>query len=1345
MDHSTADRASTAPATNTKTIKGETGRATNTALSPRHESLAAEFLPLARAQRGMWVAERIQSKGAVYNLGEYCEIFGPIDESAFIDALYQVAEESDTARVQIIETEDGPRQAIMDCYHGHFPMVDFSNHATPLQAAEQWMLDEIQAPTDIATDPLWGGALIKLADDHYCWFHRVHHVVIDGFGGGLMARRLAEVYNHRALGTPLPPCPFLPLHEQLAQETSYRESKRFERDKQYWSETLSGIPDPISLSRNGGMRSGGLLRSRAPLRRDIAERLSEIGQEVGASLPQVLIALIGAYYYRSTGQEDLVLGMPVSARVNKTLRQIPSMMANAVSIRLALSPEMSLTTLIEQVAKTVRSALRHQQYRYEDLRRDLGLLGQNQQISWLGVNIEPFDYDLGFGGHRTAMRNLSNGSIEDLTIFVFDRGTEDGMSIDLDANPGLYSQAELDDHRDRLMRMIAQLVERPDESLMRAELLSADEYRRIVTEWNDTARPLPDTSLPQLFAEQAADHATRIAIATPGVSFSYRELDTLSSQLAAALQQRGIGPGSLVATALPRDAWLSVGLMAIMKSGAAYLPLDPSAPEQRNTLILDEAKADLLLVGNAAQAALSTATLPTTTLSQLRDAAPENIPQLPALDPQSPAYVIFTSGSTGRPKGVVVTHRNLLNFLLSMQDHFRLSPDNALLGLTTIAFDIAALELYLPLMCGARVELVDRETAKDPDALARHIVERGVSHVQATPSHWQALLADHAAALKGIRALVGGEALPSALAHKMRQLGHPVTNLYGPTETTIWSTMMELDGNDLDSPPIGRPIWNTQVYVLDAALQPVPVGAVGELYIAGEGVANGYLHRQELTAERFLANPFGAGRLYKTGDQARWRHDGVLEYLGRNDFQIKIRGFRVESDEIESAMITLPAIQQTAIALHQDPAGNKRLIGYIVPTADADAEALSPRSLRGTLSRLLPDYMVPALFVQLDALPLNVNGKLDRKALPEPAWQAQHEYVAPRTEAEIQLAAIWSELFGIEKISVHDNFFDLGGDSLMAARLIAKLRDITQRNIPLAAIFAASTVADLAEQLEQYRSVDPLGPLIPFNERGQGPAVFCIHPVVGLSWAYGSLSHMLGSDISVYGLQARGFRDASSLPGSIEEMARDYLQQMRACQPDGPYRLVGGSMGGLVAHEVARLLREDGEELELLAILDAFPCLLDDAMQQRNEAELAADTLAFLGIESREIPSSIDELTDILCREYDIFNLPELEELQQSNEETLANMVELLKNNITLMRNFVPQYVDVDIQFFHAAATAENPAVCYEPEGWQPYVRAMTVHSLDCHHQQMLDADIAAKIAPRIASVLPARRSGAAA
>ena len=388
---------------------------------------------------------------------------------------------------------------------------------------------------------------------------------------------------------------------------------------------------------------------------------------------------------------------------------------------------------------------------------------------------------------------------------------------------------------------------------------------------------------------------------------------------------------------------------------------------------------------------------------------------------------------------------------------------------------------------------------------------------------------------------------------------------------------------------------------------------------------------------------------------------------------------------------------------------------------------------------------MPALFVELDALPLNVNGKLDRKALPEPAWQAQHEYVAPRTEAEIQLAAIWSELFGIEKISVHDNFFDLGGDSLMAARLIAKLRDITQRNIPLAAIFAASTVADLAEQLEQYRSVDPLGPLIPFNERGQGPAVFCIHPVVGLSWAYGSLSHMLGSDISVYGLQARGFRDASSLPGSIEEMARDYLQQMRACQPDGPYRLVGWSMGGLVAHEVARLLREDGEELELLAILDAFPCLLDDAMQQRNEAELAADTLAFLGIESREIPSSIDELTDILCREYDIFNLPELEELQQSNEETLANMVELLKNNITLMRNFVPQYVDVDIQFFHAAATAENPAVCYEPEGWQPYVRAMTVHSLNCHHQQMLDADIAAKIAPRIASVLPARRSGAAA
>ena len=1345
MDHSTANQASSTTSADTEAKPHKAVPSASTVSGHNTDKLAAEFLPLARAQRGMWVAERIQSKGAVYNLGEYCEIFGPVDENAFIAALYQVAEESDTARVQIIETEDGPRQAIMDCYHGHFPMVDFSDHAMPLLAAEQWMMDKIQAPTDIATDPLWGGALIKLAADHYCWFHRVHHVVIDGFGGGLMARRLAEVYNHRALGTPLPPCPFLPLHEQLAQETAYRESKRFERDKQYWSETLSGIPDPISLSRNGGMRSGGLLRSRAPLRRDIAERLSEIGQELGASLPQVLIALIGAYYYRSTGQEDLVMGMPVSARVNKTLRQIPSMMANAVSIRLTLSPDMSLNALISQVAKTVRSALRHQQYRYEDLRRDLGLLGQNQQISWLGVNIEPFDYDLGFGGHKTAMRNLSNGSIEDLTIFVFDRGTEDGMSVDLDANPGLYSQAELDDHRDRLMRMIEQLVEQPDESLMRAELLSADEYRRIVTDWNDTTRPLPDTSFPTLFAEQLAAHADRVAAADPTLSLSYEQLDTLSSQLAGALQQRGIGPGSLVATALPRDVWLSVGLMAIMKSGAAYLPLDPSAPEQRNALILTEAKADLLLVGNAAQAALSTATLPTATLSQLRDAAPENTSELPAIDPQSPAYVIFTSGSTGRPKGVVVTHRNLLNFLLSMQEHFHLTPDDALLGLTTIAFDIAALELYLPLICGARVEIVDRETAKDPDALARNIVDRGISHIQATPSHWQALLADHAAALKGICPLVGGEALPSALAHKMRQLGHPVTNLYGPTETTIWSTLMELDGNDLDSPPIGRPIWNTQVYVLDAALQPVPVGAVGELYIAGEGVAKGYLHRPELTAERFLANPFGAGRLYKTGDQARWREDGVLEYLGRNDFQIKIRGFRVETDEIESALVKLPAIQQAAIAMRQDPAGNKRLIGYVVPTADAHADALSPRTLRGALGRILPDYMVPALFVELDTLPLNVNGKLDRKALPEPTWQAQLEYVAPRTEAEKQLAAIWGELFGIDRISAHDNFFDLGGDSLMAARLIAKLRDITQRNIPLAAIFAASTVADLAEQLEQYRDVDPLGPLIPFNERGQGPAVFCIHPVVGLSWAYGSLSHMLGNDIPVYGLQARGLRGGSSLPGSIEEMARDYLQQMRERQPVGPYRLVGWSMGGLVAHEVARLLRADDEEVELLAILDAFPCLLDDVMQQRNEAQLAADTLAFLGIDSREVPSSVDELTDILCREYDIFNLPELEELQQSNEETLANMVELLKNNITLMRNFVPQPIDVDIQFFHAAATTQNPAVRYDPQGWLPYVRDMTLHTLDCHHQQMLDADIAAKIAPRIASVLTCQHSGAAA
>lgn len=1303
------------------------------------------YLPLAAAQRGMWVGEKIGPADAVYNLAEYAEIRGDLDETLFVAALEQVAAEAESTRVQIVETADGPRQEISPYYRGDFPVLDFSSKPDPDAAAQAWMRQEFSRPLDLATDLLWRCALIKLGREHYYWYHRVHHVVLDGYGGSLLTRRLADIYNALTSGSPIPPQPFLPLRMQLEMEQRYRESSRYQRDQQYWLQHLQGIPEAKSLSR-GGERSGGLRRSTARLSVDQAHALRELGRGAGGSLPQVLIALLASYYYRMSGEDDLVFGMPVSARVSRDQRAIPAMMANAVSIRLALGEDTTFVELVGQVAGTVRSSLRHQQYRYEELRRDLGLLEGGRQISWFGVNIEPFDYDLRFGGHRCEMHNLSNGTVEDLTIFVYDRGNDQGLRIDLDANPALYSQAELDSHRDRLLTLVDKVMAEPDASLATLEWLSEEERRCQLLTWNSTEQALPDVDIVQLFERQVVRTPDAPAISCGEQSLTYDQLNSRANVKARQLLSRGIDAGSRVAVAMERTSSLLVTLLAIQKTGAAYLPLDPSAPAERLAMILDEGQVDLLVSSESLMQSLPDVSCPVVTveellasqglirISNLRDA------ELPApIGPNSTAYIIYTSGSTGRPKGVMISRHNLLNFLSAMRAELNIAPSDKVLALTTIAFDIAALELYLPLIVGASIDLVDRGVARDPAALAQRIEERDVTVVQATPSHWQALADDHPECLAGLRALVGGEALPAPLAKRMTALtAAPVVNLYGPTETTVWSTIMTLSGADLDSPPIGRPLWNTQVHVLDGNRQLLPIGAVGELYIGGAGVAQGYFNRPELTAERFIPNPYSAGKLYRTGDLVRWREDGVLEYLGRNDFQIKVRGFRVEAGEIEAALQRCEGVRQAAVMLKQDPRGEGRLVAYLVADSGAIAKQVEPATLRESLQQRLPDYMVPGTYVALDELPLNVNGKVDRKALPEPQWQARQEYVAPRNELEATLAVMWAEIFALDRVGVYDSFFDLGGDSLAAAKMVARLREHLGRQIPLAAVFQASTIADLAQQVEQHLDADPLATLLPLNNGGNSTPLFCVHPIIGLAWGFAGIGPYLDDDVPLYGLQAVGLRGEESLPQSMSEVAQLYVEQLRQVQPSGPYRLLGWSMGGIIAHEMARCLRQEGDDVEFLAVLDAYPFAEGKPMEQRSDSQLAINTLEFLGLDSSNPPDSMASLTDRLCREYDILNMPMVRDIQQVNPAVLDHVGRVLNNNVKLLRTYEPKHADVDILFIEATATSRADLLQHSPEVWRQYGRSLQVHQIDCHHQALLDPSQLVELGPIVAAALAA-------
>ncbi|WP_428241317.1 amino acid adenylation domain-containing protein [Gynuella sp.] len=1303
------------------------------------------LLPLSTPQRGQWMGQKIGPKNATYNLSEYVEINGSIDIELFSAASRQLILEADTTRCFIVEQGDEVFQKIEQNCDNHYAFVDFSTSDDAHEAALEWMREDIHRPLDPTRDPLWFSALIKINSDRYYWYQRCHHVSYDGFSGGMLARRLSQIYSEMVAGQEVSPSPFGPLSMLVESEQEYRQSSRFQRDREYWMETLSHLPDAVSLAQRLAPSNGGLLRKTLYLSQALTEKIKAVGQQAGGSLPQTLISLVAAYYYRATGVDDLVFGMPVTARTSKELRSVPGMMANAVPIRLAMGSDITLEQLIQQVGKVMRSALRHQRYRYEDLRRDLGLMANGRQISWLGINIEPFDYDLRFGECSTSLHNMCNGAIEDLTIFVYDRNDGQGLRVDLDANPARYSESELITHMQRLERLVLAIIKEPQQSLSKASLLSAAERHQILHDWNKSTWPVPKLSVVDLFDAQVMCSPWEVAVTTDEESLTYMQLNRLANAWARTLIETNVLPGDLVAVACNRDTNMLVALLAVLKAGAAYLPLDPDFPEERLKIILEDAQPKLLLSSEDLVDSLPTVEIPTLWLNNpdFDPAAPEHgvNPVVPFIEGDSPAYVIYTSGSTGRPKGVEIPHRAFTNFLCAMQGELKLTPDDCFLAVTTISFDIAALELFLPIVVGASVLIAERKVVRNPEALVDMVTRHGATVMQATPSLWQALLPDYSKALHGIRTLVGGEALSGPLARMMAGLGHPVINVYGPTETTIWSTIMTLSNPaDIDYPPIGRPIWNTQVYVLDQTLEPVPVGVTGDLYIAGDGLALGYYRRPDLTNERFVSNPFGqpGSRMYFTGDKARWRDDGVLEYQGRSDHQVKIRGFRIEIGEIETRLLACREVNRCVVVAQTAPQGSQQLVAYVVPVD----EKLNTDDLRRQLLSNLPDYMIPTHFMLMEQLPLTPNGKIDRKALPLPVWHAARSYVPPRTPAEEMVASIWAETLGLEKVGIYDNFFEIGGDSISATKILNRINETMAIDVPLSAMFTSATIADLTDQLRRDDSWDPLGVVLPIKTDGTAAPLFCIHPAIGLSWAYAGMQRHLPVNTPLYGLQSQGLRHAVRLPKSIEEMAEDYLEHIRRVQPKGPYRLLGWSFGGMVAHALAQRLQTLGEEVSFLCMLDTYPYLFGPDIKKDSESMVKA-ALAFLGYNPAtlsEQPKDMTELAAFLVREYDIPSMPMVQEMQKNNADIIDHVLSVIQNNLDLARRFRPGYVESDLLFFVAEESMHDSMkdiLDHRAEAWKSSITGeLKIHSIKCMHQEIMDVEVLNEVGPIIAEHL---------
>ncbi|MEC1488256.1 non-ribosomal peptide synthetase DhbF [Bacillus subtilis] len=1030
---------------------------------------------LTGAQTGIWFAQQLDPDNPIYNTAEYIEINGPINIALFEKALRHVIKEAESLHVRFGENMDGPWQMINPSPDVQLHVIDVSSEHDPEKTALNWMKADLAKPVDLGYDPLFNEALFIAGPDRFFWYQRIHHIAIDGFGFSLIAQRVASTYTALIKGQTAKGRSFGSLQAILEEDTDYRGSEQYEKDRQFWLDRFADAPEVVSLADRAPRTSNSFLRHTAYLPPSDVNALKEAARYFSGSWHEVMIAVSAVYVHRMTGSEDVVLGLPMMGRIGSASLNVPAMVMNLLPLRLTVSSSMSFSELIQQISREIRSIRRHHKYRHEELRRDLKLIGENHRLFGPQINLMPFDYGLDFAGARGTTHNLSAGPVDDLSINVYDRTDGSGLRIDVDANPEVYSESDIKLHQQRILQLLQTASAGEDMLIGQMELLLPEEKEKVISKWNETAKSEKLVSLQDMFEKQAVLTPERIALMCDDIQVNYRKLNEEANRLARLLIEKGIGPEQFVALALPRSPEMVVSMLGVLKTGAAYLPLDPEFPADRISYMLEDAKPSCIITTEEIAASLpDNLAVPELVLDQavtqeiIKRYSPENPDVSVSLD--HPAYIIYTSGSTGRPKGVVVTQKSLSNFLLSMKEAFSLGEEDRLLAVTTVAFDISALELYLPLISGAQIVIAKKETIREPQALAQMIENFDINIMQATPTLWHALVTSEPEKLRGLRVLVGGEALPSGLLQALQDLHCSVTNLYGPTETTIWSAAAFLEEGLKGVPPIGKPIWNTQVYVLDNGLQPVPPGVVGELYIAGTGLARGYFHRPDLTAERFVADPYGppGTRMYRTGDQARWRADGSLDYIGRADHQIKIRGFRIELGEIDAVLANHPHIEQAAVVVREDQPGDKRLAAYVV----ADA-AIDTAELRRYMGASLPDYMVPSAFVEMDELPLTPNGKLDRKALPAPDFSTSVSDRAPRTPQEEILCDLFAEVLGLARVGIDDSFFELGGHSLLAARLMSRIREVMGAELGIAKLFDEPTVAGLAAHLDLAQSARP--------------------------------------------------------------------------------------------------------------------------------------------------------------------------------------------------------------------------------------------------------------------------------
>lgn len=1288
-------------------------------------------LPLVAAQSGIWMAERLSTLPGAWSVAHYVELRGNLDPALLGRAIVSGLAQADTLSMRFCEDNGEAWQWVDERRTFAEPdSHDLRDAHDPHAAALALMQADLGQNLRVdGGNPLVCHQLIRVADDCWYWYQRYHHLLVDGFSFPAITRQIAAIYRAWQRGEETPASPFTPFAEVVEEYQQYYGSDAWQRDKQFWMAQRKALPSPASLSAAplaGRATSTDIWRLKLDVDAGLFSRLA-------TSRPQcqradLALALTTLWLGRLCSRMDYAAGFIFMRRMGSAALTASGPVLNVLPLAVHIDAQETLAELALRLSAQLKKMRRHQRYDAEQIVRDSGKAAGDEPLFGPVLNVKVFDYILDIDGVEAVTHTLATGPVNDLELALFP-DESGGLSLEVLANKARYDEATLRNHVARLSALLAQFAADPALRCGEANMLSHDETEQLA-QVNNTGVALPVTTLSALVAAQAEKTPDAPALVDARWQFSYREMRQQVVALAQLLRERGVKPGDSVAVALPRSVFLTLALHGIVEAGAAWLPLDTGYPDDRLRMMLEDARPTLLITSEDQLARFSDIPGLESLCYQQPLAAGDAAP-LALSQADHTAYIIFTSGSTGRPKGVMVGQTAIVNRLLWMQNHYPLSADDVVAQKTPCSFDVSVWEFWWPFITGARLVMAEPEAHRDPLAMQQFFARYGVTTTHFVPSMLAAFVAsldgENVATCRTLkRVFCSGEALPTGLCREWEALtGAPLHNLYGPTEAAVDVSWYPACGAELaavtgNSVPIGWPVWNTGLRILDASMRPVPPGVAGDLYLTGIQLAQGYLGRPDLTASRFIADPYAAGeRMYRTGDVARWLENGAVEYLGRSDDQLKIRGQRIELGEIDRVMSALPDVAQAvanACVLNQAAATGgdaRQLVGYLVSESGLP---LDTAGLKARLAEQLPPHMVPVVLIQLAELPLSANGKLDRKALPLPTLGNEQRGRPPEAGIETTVAQAFSQLLGCEVNDIDADFFALGGHSLLAMRLAAQLGRELDRQVTPGQVMVASTVgklsallaSDLSDEQAQRLGFDAILPL----RVSDGPTLFCFHPASGFAWQFSVLARYLSPRWSITGIQSPRPEGPMMRAACLDEVCEQHLQTLLAQQPHGPYYLFGYSLGGTLAQGIAARLRQRGEAVAFLGLLDTWP------PETQNWAEKDANGL------DPEVLAEID-------REREAF-------LAAQQGQASGELFSVIEGNYTdavrLLTTAHSAKFDGKATLFVAEKTRQegmDPQVV-----WGPWVGELEVFSQNCAHVEIISPQAFESIGPVVREIL---------